>query len=438
MRNVQGIWGPVSSHAMLYCQKRCTFAQTMALSRAVNVHHLRVFAPCLRTLKDAATTFINAGTQKQSFVETQAHRDDWLHRGDLLADVDYYHYARYFERIEQPRAGTAESFQKNHGRYFRFEPHYPLARTYVQVLRRHPKTVQNVGPQCQRSEVNNSEDNSVYKTFFHSCVRCPGAGQCANPLIYQPLLYPRIDDIDRYLSDIAQDGTKHRHAVRFTPAWKARRWKEKHDRARRIGVIHDTTLFKGVDVSTLSARNKMLQILIQQAIRVSTCGGSYLEPIIEVTMQLVGVPLPWHPDQPHIAEWQACSAREILLNLDESVDARNVAQKQAAKHKSSIVCDPNAEHCDDRGPRMYIEDLGGAPADFENDEEEPEEGRSSKQPLRISAAHVEKVLTRSAEREAVKRQGRHKDMHTEMARVAEIFGDNIDEVMMSFHVAVGN
>ena len=428
----------------------------MALSSAVNVHHVRVFAPCSCTLQDAATTLINAGTQKQAFAETQAHRDDWLHRGDLLADVDYYHYARYFERIEQPRAGTAESFQKNHGRYFLFDSHYPLARTYVQVLRRRPKTVQNVGPQCQRFVVNNSEDNSAYKAFFHSCVRCPGAGECANPLIYQQLLYPRIDNIDRYLSDIAQDPTKHRHVVRFTPAWTARRWEmrmlaeraqEKHDRARRIGVIHDTTLFKGVDDSILSAdpdvaneqrRMKMLGILIQQAIRLWTGGGSYLEPIIEVTMQLVGVPLPWHPDQPHIAEWQAFSAREILLHLDESVDARNVAQKQATKHKSAIVCDPNAEHGDDRGPRMYIEDLGGAAADFENDEEEPEEERSSKQPLRISAAHVEKVLTRSAEREAVKRQGRHKDMHTEMARVAEIFGDSIDEVMMSFHVAVYN
>ena len=438
---------------MLYYQKRCTSAQTVSYLRAVNVHHLRVFAPCSRTQQDAATTFINAGTQKQSFVETQAHRDDWLHRGALLVDVDYYHYARFFERIEQPRAGTGESFQKNHGRYFLFEPHYPLSRTYVQVLRRTPKTVQNVGPQCQRSEVNNSEDNSVYKAFFHSCVRCPGAGECANPLIYQPLLYPRIDNIDKYLSDIAQDGTNHRHAVRFAPAWKARRWEmnrlaqraqEKHDRARRIGVIHDTTLFKGVDDCTFSddsneqCRTKMLQILIQQAIRWSTGGGSYLEPIIELTMQHLGVPLPWHPDQAHIAEWQAGSAREIILNLDNSVDAKNVAQKQAAKHKSSIVCDPNAEHDNDRGPRMYIEDLGGAPADFENDEEEPEEGRSSKQPLRISAAHVEKVLTRSAEREAVKRQGRHKDMHTEMARVAEIFGDNIDEVMMSFHVAVCN
>ena len=52
-----------------------------------------VFVPDPRTLQDAATTFINAGTLKQAFAETQAHRDDWLHRGHLLADVDYYHYA---------------------------------------------------------------------------------------------------------------------------------------------------------------------------------------------------------------------------------------------------------------------------------------------------------------------------------------------------------
>ena len=415
--------------------------------------HMAVFAPCLHTLQDAATTLINAGTKKQAFVETQSHRDDWLHRGDLLVDVDYYHYSRYFERIEQPRAGTAEIFQKNHGRYFLFDAHYPLARTYVQVLRRRPKTVQNVGPQCQRSAVNNSEDNSAYKAFFHSCVRCPGAGECANPLIYQPLLYPRIDNIDRYLSAIDQDRAKQRHTTLFTPAWKARCWEmnilakraqDKHNKARRIGVIHDTTLFKGIDDATLSEdaneqrRLKMSQILIQQAIRLSTGGGSYLEPIIELTMRHLGVPLPWHADQPHMAEWQACSAREILFNLDKSVDARNVAQKQAAKHKSSIVCDPNAEHDEDRGPRMHIEDLGGAPADMEDNEDDPEEERMSKQPLRIGAAQVEKVLTRSVEREAVKRQGRHKDMHTEMARVAEIFGDNIDEVMKSFHVAVHN
>ena len=56
-------------------------------------------------------------------------------------------------------------------------------------------------------------------------------------------------------------------------------------------------------------------------------------------MKYLDIPLPWHPDQPHLAEWQAFSTREILFNLDQSVEARSMAQKQAAKYKSLITKD---------------------------------------------------------------------------------------------------
>ena len=69
-----------------------------------------------------------------------------------------------------------------------------------------------------------------------------------------------------------------------------------------------------------------------------------MEPIIEITLRHLGRPVPWHPDQPHLAEWQASSTREILHYLDGSIDARNVAQKQAAKHKSTLACDADAEN----------------------------------------------------------------------------------------------
>ena len=83
---------------------------------------------------------------------------------------------------------------------------------------------------------------------------------------------------------------------------------------------------------------------------------------------------------------------------------------------------------------MYIEDLGGAPADLEDEEEEPEDGRSSKHSLRVNAEHVEKILTRKMERDAAKRPGRNKDMHTEMLRVADIFGATIDGCMKPFRM----
>ena len=144
--------------------------------------------PPVITSIDAATSVADATGKKQMFTKSLAHRDDWLHRGIMLRDMDYYHYSRYVERVEMPRSGSAQSFQKNHGIYCLFDTHYPLAKTYVQVLLKRAKTVQNVGPQCKRSDVNGGEDNAVYKAYFHSCVHCMGIQQCANPLMYQKLL----------------------------------------------------------------------------------------------------------------------------------------------------------------------------------------------------------------------------------------------------------
>ena len=130
--------------------------------------------PLVLTSADAATSVADASGKKQMFTKSLSHRDDWLHRGIMLRDIDYYHYSRYIARVEMPRSGSAQSFQKTHGAYYLFDAHYPLAKTYVQVLRRHAATVQNVGPQCKRSDVNSGEDNAVYKAYFHSCVHWPG------------------------------------------------------------------------------------------------------------------------------------------------------------------------------------------------------------------------------------------------------------------------
>jgi hypothetical protein len=78
---------------------------------------------------------------------------------------------------------------------------------------------------------------------------------------------------------------------------------------------------------------KMRQVLIQQAVRQAMGRGTCLECVMQKLMEFLSIPLPWHPDQPHLAEWQAFSAREILFNLDQAVEARNMAQKQVAKHK---------------------------------------------------------------------------------------------------------
>ena len=387
------------------------------------------------------------------FTKSLAHRDDWLHRGIMLRDMDYYHYARYVERVEMPRSGSAQSFQKRHGVYYLFDAHYPLAKTYVQILLKKAKTVQNVGPQCKRSDVNGGEDNAVYKAYFHSCVRCPGADQCANPLMYQQLLYPRIYDIDKYLALLQSVPNAKRLQTRFAPAWKARRSElevladraqKKHDDAKRIGVIHDTTSFKGVRLprtaNVLDAATehvfevRMRQVLIQQVVLHTLKDGNCLERVMATLMEYIAIPLPWHPDQPHLAEWQAFSTREILFNIDQSVEARNMAQKQAAKHKSMVTKDGDD---DDEGtmskPKIVIEDLGGAPADLD-DEDHPEDATVSKHELHISTSIIERVLSRTTERDTAGQVGRPKETHKEMQRVAAIFGTELDDAIKPFHV----
>ena len=98
--------------------------------------------PPVMTSSDAATTVADATGKKQMFTKSLAHRDDWLHRGIMLRDMDYYHYSRYVQRVEMPRSGSAQSFQKKHGIYFLFDTHYPLAKTYVQRLRKQAKAAQ--------------------------------------------------------------------------------------------------------------------------------------------------------------------------------------------------------------------------------------------------------------------------------------------------------
>jgi len=71
--------------------------------------------PPVMTSIDAATTVADATGKKQMFTKSLAHRDDWLHRGIMLRDMDYYHYSRYVERVEMPRSGSAQGFQKSHG-----------------------------------------------------------------------------------------------------------------------------------------------------------------------------------------------------------------------------------------------------------------------------------------------------------------------------------
>ena len=162
-------------------------------------------------------------------------------------------------------------------------------------------------------------------------------------------------------------------------------------------------------------------------------GGNCLERVMQKLMEHLGIPSPWHPDQPHLAEWQVYSTREILFNIDQSVEARNMAKKQAAKHKCMLAKDGEGDADTMPKARIVIEDLGGAPADID-DEDYPEDATAAKHELPMTTSTIQRVLSRKAERDTAGQVGRPKDTHKEMQRVAAIFGSEIDDAIKPFHV----
>jgi len=110
-----------------------------------------------------------------------------------------------------------------------------------------------------------------------------------------------------------------------------------------------------------------------------------------------------------------------------------MAQKQAAKHKGMITKDGDDDEGTMSKPKIVIEDLGGAPADLD-DEDHPEDASVPKHELQMTTSIIERVLSRTAERDAAGQVGRPKDMHKEMQRVAAIFGTEIDDAVKPFHV----
>ena len=88
-------------------------------------------------------------------------------------------------------------------------------------------------------------------------------------------------------------------------------------------------------------------------------------------------------------------------------------------------------------PKIVIEDLGGAPADLD-DEDQPTDATAPKHELQMTTSIIERVLSRTAERDTAGQVGRPKDMHKEMQRVAAIFGTELDDAIKPFHIQPHN
>ena len=171
----------------------------------------------------------------QIFQITISLRDDWLHRGNALQDMDLQTYAEFIERQAKPIRGA--DMQKVLARpTFAFDAHYKLAPGFMQVLRPgHRRCLARFNvPNCLRENVNEGEESAQFKASHCSLLRCPGVGMCADPLICAPNLFPNSNGV-----------------YRFRPAWRARqaeilalalRGQEKKRKAHRFETLHDASL----------------------------------------------------------------------------------------------------------------------------------------------------------------------------------------------------
>ena len=111
----------------------------------------------------------------QIFQITISLRDDWLHRGDALHDMDLHTYAEFIERKAKPIRGTNTKKMLEEP-IVAFEAHYKLAAGFVQVFRpSHRRCLARFNaPNCLRENVNEGEENAQFKAFHCSLIRCPG------------------------------------------------------------------------------------------------------------------------------------------------------------------------------------------------------------------------------------------------------------------------
>ena len=113
---------------------------------------------------------------------TNCH-DGWLHRGTFLFDMDFHSYVRFTMR--SPRAKSSKVTDADRAEHaFLLTALYLLSTSHWQVLKIDGlcTLVMMEALRCPPASLNNGEDNAVFKSLIGTLIKCPGPGQCANPL----------------------------------------------------------------------------------------------------------------------------------------------------------------------------------------------------------------------------------------------------------------
>ena len=225
---------------------------------------------------------------------------------------------------------------------------------HVQVLRQTPTAVQNVEPQCKRSNVNKGEARTrrtntpscrthVSRIFGAQAAR--RASLCASSQLGAPAAR-----------------SKFLRTALPTSAAPMRNGPRHHAFQKSSNIAQSTSVS-----AEHGFRARLRQVLLLQLAhlpRARCCG---------LLIEFLDISLPWHAEQPHLAEWQAFFARDTLFQLHQTADAKNMAQAQAKKRASQLVQDgAEDEGLAPNTCRFVKEDLGGAATDLGDDAPPPD------------------------------------------------------------------
>ena len=119
--------------------------------------------PAREELSDAARK------EAQIFQMIISLRDNWLHRGEALQDLDIQTYAELIERVEKPVAGSRLRHNVLQQHFFAFDEHYKMSAGYIQLLRsgRDYPPNNNNNPTTKPTQHNNrNPTTSNYSSLF--------------------------------------------------------------------------------------------------------------------------------------------------------------------------------------------------------------------------------------------------------------------------------
>ena len=307
---------------------------------------------------------------------TSAH-DDWLHRGPFLHDLDLHTYVRHVHRTPRPRK-TRNEERRRRVPLFLFDSHYVLAQQYVQELdvQGQCKVVVLEALKCPSPELNDGEDNSSFKSVLGTLLTCPGRGHCNNPLMCRAQFfqcrYPNSDD------EASVFTCRHQwRARRADIEVLARRADAKSHRAKRIPVLADVTLLRSHRASEGAVSEQQENNLPWSGWIVYTqlwmrIGQTGYPPWASRILEYLGHVM-HHPDQLTLAEFAAVHLREVIFNLDmlsvartaklthppEKLTAEDEGEREEAEKEALLNSVPG-----------NVEDMGGAAADMDIEEEE--------------------------------------------------------------------